>query len=157
ITLINEDSMSPVSDENINFYDYTNGNLPIGSDMTDSSGTAWINYLIGPNNKSGPTLVYAQFGSFMNYSYYIVNESIWINVNSYSNPLEVDMSGADTNPNKLAFNIQCNLTDSFGNPIGYSELDLKMNRSLLDYTGYLTPGNPVSIHQDQACLILIEV
>ena len=145
VTLINEETMTPASGENIMFYDYTNGNALIGSDITDVNGNASISYYIGPSNRSGPTLVYAQFNSYSNYSYYIVNESIWINVSSYSNPLEVDMSGDDTGPpDKTIFNILCNLTDSYGNPITYSELDLIMNRSLLDYTAYLTPGGPES-------------
>ncbi|KKM71453.1 hypothetical protein LCGC14_1430460 [marine sediment metagenome] len=142
ITLINEGTMNPVSGENVYFYDYTNGNSPIGSDMTDINGNASISYYIGPNNKSGPTLVYAQFNSYSNYSYYIVNESISVNINNYSSPLQVDVSGSQ----ELNFNIICNLTDSNGNPIGYSDLDLKMNRSSTDFTGYLTPApaNPVS-------------
>ncbi|KKM23032.1 hypothetical protein LCGC14_1619320, partial [marine sediment metagenome] len=86
-------------------------------------------------NKSGPTLVYAKFGGDFNYSYYIVNESIWINVFSYTDPLKIDLAAP------TLFNIQCDLTDSFGNSIIYSQLDLRMNSSS-DYTGQLTPSNP---------------
>ncbi|HEC38718.1 MAG TPA: transglutaminase domain-containing protein, partial [bacterium] len=114
VTLIDESDMSLASGEIIEFYDYTNGDVIIGTDITDSFGSASILYDIGNTNKSGPTLVYAKFGADINYSYYIVNESIWINVISFSDPLEYDLAAP------FPFNIQCDLIDSFANPIYYS-------------------------------------
>ena len=135
VILIDESTMTPTPGETIEFYDYTNGDVIIGADITDFFGIASILYDIGNTNKSGPTLVYAKYGSDFNYSYYIVNESIEISVISYTNPLEYDLGAP------IPFNIQCDLIDSFANPIYYSRLDLRMN-STLDYTGSLTPPNP---------------
>jgi len=135
VILIDESTMSPTPGEIIEFYDYTNGDVIIGADITDAFGIASILYDIGNTNKSGPTLVYAKYGGDFNYSYYIVNESIEINVISYTNPLEYDLATS------IPFNIQCELIDSFANSIYYSQLDLRMN-STLDYTGFITPPNP---------------
>ena len=136
VILIDEDTMSPDPGENIEFYDYTNGNVIIGTDITNPQGIASFIYDIGDTNKSGPTLVYAKYGGDFNYSYYIVNETIEINVLSYTDPLEYDLA------TQFPFNIQCELRDSFLNPIFYSQLDLRMNWSIFDYTGFLTPPNP---------------
>jgi hypothetical protein len=131
---------TPISGTVVDFYDYTNGDVLVGSDISDSNGSASFIYTIGDiNNKSGPTLVYAQAGGIKNYSYYIVNESIAIDVQSYSNPLEIDLAGVGP----TQFNIICSLVDSYDNPIDYSQLDLRMNQSIFDYTGYITPTNPV--------------
>ncbi|UCD01059.1 MAG: hypothetical protein JSV23_09260 [Promethearchaeota archaeon] len=136
VILIDEETMSPAPGEIVEFYDYTNGNIFIGSDSTNPFGEASILYNIMNSHKSGPTLVYAKFGKDNNYSYYIVNETIEISVISYSDPLEYDLA------TQIPFNIQCDLIDSFGNPIYYSQLDLRMNWSTFDYTGFLTPSNP---------------
>jgi len=125
------------SNTNVNFYDYTNGDILIGSSITGSKGEASIIYTIGNTNKSGPTLVYAKVGKVMNYSYYIVNESIGININSYTTPLLIDLASP------FDFNIQCNLTDNKNNPIYFSQINLRMNSSG-DYTSYLTPPTPIS-------------
>ncbi|MFX1312245.1 MAG: hypothetical protein ACFFHD_06495, partial [Promethearchaeota archaeon] len=140
VTLIEQETMVPAPGVIIEFYDYTNGDILIDTDVTDSFGNASILYNIGSGNKAGPSLVYARVGNIINYSYYIVNQSIWINIISYSNPLEIDLAG--NGPTQ--FNIQCSLFDINGNPIIDSKLNLRMNRSLTDYTNYLTPGNPIS-------------
>ncbi|MFX0080203.1 MAG: transglutaminase domain-containing protein [Candidatus Hodarchaeota archaeon] len=135
VILIDESTMFPTPGEIVEFYDYTNGDVIIGADITDAFGRASILYNIGNTNKSGPTLVYARYGGDFNYSYYIVNESIGVNLISYTSPLEYDLA------NPIPFNIQCELIDLFANPIYYSQLDLRMN-STIDYTGFLTPSNP---------------
>ncbi|MHA2128650.1 MAG: transglutaminase-like domain-containing protein, partial [Promethearchaeota archaeon] len=140
VTLIDTVTKLPVSGEVVEFYDYSNGNVLIGTDVTNSFGNASFLYNIGPTNKSGPTLVYAKVGINKNYSYYIVNEPIWINIISFSDPLEVDLAGVGPSQ----FNIQCNLIDAFANPISFSPLILRMNRSFTDYTGFLIPGIPVT-------------
>ncbi|MFX0036621.1 MAG: transglutaminase domain-containing protein [Candidatus Hermodarchaeota archaeon] len=137
VVLIDEDTMSPVPSEIVQFYDYTNGNIFIGSDTTNSFGACSVLYNIINAHKSGPTLVYAKYGQNRNYSYYVVNESIAINLISYTTPLEYDIA------TQTQFNIQCELIDTINNPIYYSQIDLRMNRSTTDYTGYITPSNPV--------------
>ena len=145
VIVLDDVTGTPGSGENVDFYDYTNGDVLIDSKITDSNGNAWMTYNIGNSNKSGPTLVYTQVNSFRNYSYYIVNESIGISITSYSNPPRIDISGGAPYPQ---FNIQCELIDVFSNPINYSYLDLKMNDSVGDTTSYLTTPlsvNPISL------------
>ena len=138
VTVLDEISKTPLIGENVEFYDYTNSDVLIASDITDSNGLAWTSYNIDNSHKSGPTLVYVQSSRNSNYSYYVVNESIQITSISYSSPLEIDIAGVGP----TQFNIQSILEDSFNNQIFYSDLDLRMNNSFLDYTSYLTPGNP---------------
>ena len=140
VTVLDEISKTPVAGENVEFYDFTKGDVLIASNFTDSNGLAWISYNIDNSHVSGPNLVYVKVSKNSNYSYYIVNESIQISSISFSNPLEIDIAG--TGPTQ--FNVQCNLVDFFGNQIIYSDLDLRMNNSVLDYTAYLTPVNPVN-------------
>ena len=140
VTLLDDVSKTPVSGENVEFYDYTNGNVFIGSNITDSSGNAWITYYIGPSNKSGPTLVYAQCDRYSNYSYYIVNESIGIDVISPVNPYNIDIAFFPY----PTFNVQCELIDIFDNTIDYSQIDVKMNNSVGDTTSYLTTPHDVN-------------
>ncbi len=140
VIVLDDISRNPMPGEVVEFYDYTNGDILIGSDVTNSNGVGWFSYDIVGSLKSGPTLVYAQVGRNSNYSYYIVNESIQITSISYSSPLELDIAGIGP----TQFNIQCSLIDDQGNPIFYSELDLRMNNSFLDYTDRLAPGNPVT-------------
>jgi len=141
VTVKDEGSGVPVSGENVEFYDYTNGNILIDSKTTNPNGIAWVTYNIGNSNKSGPTLVYTQVSRFRNYSYYIVNESIGINIISSLNPYIIDVAGGAPYP---TFNIQCELIDAFGNPIDYSQIDLKMNNSVGDTTSYLTTPHSVN-------------
>ncbi len=139
VTVLDEISKTPVAGENVEFYDFTKGDVLIASNFTDSNGLAWISYNIENSHVSGPNLVYVKVSKNNNYSYFIVNESIGINLISYTIPLEVDLAGVGP----TQFNIQSSLIDTQGNPIIYAELDLRMNNSFLDYTGYLIPGNPV--------------
>ncbi len=119
----------------VDFYDYTNGDLFIGSAITDSKGNASILYTTGMTNKTGPTLVYAQVGNVRNYSYYVLNEPIHVNLISGPTPLTINIQTGGSDP----FNIQGTITDEVGNPIGYAEVRLKLFRSGFDYSGYLNP------------------
>ena len=138
VTLLNELDMTPASGETIYFYDYTNGNINIGSDVTDSNGNASIQYDILINYKSGPTLLYANFENKYNYSYYVLNESIVFNLISGPSPPEINRTGIFG----TTFNIVCQLSDTFNNPIYYSEIALRMSRLGTDYSQYLNPQYP---------------
>ncbi|MFX1395131.1 MAG: hypothetical protein ACFFAH_16405, partial [Promethearchaeota archaeon] len=139
VIVLDEEDNSPAPDVLVQFYDYTNGDELIGTDISGFNGNASIIYTIGTTNKSGPTLVYVRVGSARNYSYYIVNESIAIDVQSFSNPLEIDLAGVGP----TQFNVQCRLVDSYNNPVYYSQIDLRMNESIFDYSAYITPSNPI--------------
>ena len=128
----------------VDFYNYSNGNMLIGSDISDAFGSASIVFTVGNNRKAGPNLVYSRIGNVRNYSYYIINDSIGINLQSYSNPLQIDINGTGS----TTFNVQCVLIDNKNNPIPYSQIEINMNRSSIDYSNYITPSiyvNPTSL------------
>ncbi|KKK41158.1 hypothetical protein LCGC14_0594470 [marine sediment metagenome] len=139
VTLIDESDMSLAPGEIVEFYDYTNGDDLIGTDITDFFGSASILYDVGNTNKSGPTLVYAKFGGDFNYSYYIVNESIVFNPIFGPSPSEINRTGVGTQ-----FDILCRLIDTQGNPINFSQMSLQMYRvsPFIDSSNDLNPSNP---------------
>jgi len=141
VIVLDEEDNSPAPDVLVEFYDYTNGDVLIGTDISDFNGYASILYTIGNTHKSGPTLVYTRVGSTRNYSYYIVNESIKINIISGPNPRQIDLYQTTSD----SFNINGNVTDNEGNSVGYTEIKLRLfNKDGIDYTDYLIPyeSNP---------------
>ncbi|MHA1782030.1 MAG: transglutaminase domain-containing protein, partial [Promethearchaeota archaeon] len=125
---------TPLEGETVEFYDYTNGNVLIGTNTTNSQGIATIHYSLGPSNKSGPTLVYVKVRNVENYSYFVLNESISLIDIVGPNPFEINRIGTGS-----IFNITCNLQDDQENPIYYGYLTLKMFRFGSDYSNYLNP------------------
>ncbi|TFG02149.1 MAG: transglutaminase domain-containing protein [Promethearchaeota archaeon] len=135
--VLDADDGIPLSDILVEFYDYTNGHILIGSDVSNNNGKASILYTVGDTNKSGPCLVYAKVSNVLNYSYYIVNESI--NFDSILGPISATV---DIKASVPQFNVSCQLIDDFNNPINYTEIYLRMFRGGFEYTNYLTPVNP---------------
>jgi hypothetical protein len=138
ISLIQDIDGSPISGENVNFYDYTNGNIWIGSDVTDSNGNANILYNLDSNIKSGPNLLYVNAMSKANYSYFILNETILFDFFSGPEPREVNRTG----DYGTTFNLDFQLIDNFNNPIYYSQIHLNMHKLGFDYSYYLDPNYP---------------
>ncbi|MFX0188421.1 MAG: transglutaminase-like domain-containing protein [Candidatus Hodarchaeota archaeon] len=138
VIVIDAEYKTPASGLLVQFYDYTNGDVLIGTDVSGFDGNASIIYTIGNTNKSGPTLIYARVGSVRNYSYYIVNESIYFDVISGPDPRVVDISAFPAEQ----FNIKCRLADFFDNSINNTVIALRMYRGGFDYTNFLTPTNP---------------
>ncbi|MFX1499634.1 MAG: transglutaminase domain-containing protein [Promethearchaeota archaeon] len=128
----------PYPNREVFFYDYSRGNVLLGSAMTDSNGYASINYFIGNYCKAGPNLLYARLGVQENYSYFILNEVPIINIISGPSPQVINRSGAGT----TEFNIVGEIYDSANNslPISYSEITLIMRKGGLDYSSYLDPS-----------------
>ncbi|MHA1489403.1 MAG: transglutaminase domain-containing protein [Promethearchaeota archaeon] len=126
----------PVKDITVQFYDYTNGDVLIGSDITNSEGNASIIYNLGSSNKTGPTLLYVKAGNKRNYTYYILNETIEFNYISGPDPPEINRTGSGS-----IFNILTFLEDSQTNPINFTQITLKMFKDSIDYSGYLDPSN----------------
>ncbi len=120
------------------FYDFTNGDVIIGTDFTDIDGNASILYGVGPSNKSGPTLIYAQVGNKKSYSYYVFNESIIFELDSGPNPREINVD--NTNPD--TFDIDFRLVDNSGDPVNFSHVNLEMWRGIIDRSNYLDPSYP---------------
>jgi len=140
VVVFDEETGSPLLNGQVEFYDHTNGNKLIGTDITDNNGFASIPYIIGSNNKAGPSLVYAKIGNVENFSYFIVNEPINITYISGPEPRQVNIAPGLSSP----FNIKCRLIDSFNNWINDTRISLRMFRSGVDYTDYLSPSNPES-------------
>ncbi|MFX1503956.1 MAG: hypothetical protein ACFFDH_23540, partial [Promethearchaeota archaeon] len=130
-------TLGPISNKIVNFYDYSRGNILIGSDISDSNGYASINYLVGENSSAGPNLLYAQIGLQENYSYYILNEEPTINIISGPTPRIINRTGGGA----MEFNIVGEIYDSTNNslPIRFSEISLILMRSGVDYSSYLIP------------------
>jgi len=137
VVVFDPETSSVVPNQIVNFYDYTNGDVPIGSNITDSNGIAWLNFTPDTTIKAGPNLLYARSGGGSNYSYYILNESIYVNLISGPSPTTINIqSGIGS----TQFNIQGNITDEVNNPISYAEINLRLLRGGLDYSGFLIPS-----------------
>ncbi len=128
---------SVVSGEEVKFYDFTNGDVMIGSAFTDIEGNASILYNVGISNKSGPTLVYAKIGKDESYSYYVFNESI--NFDFISGPIPREINSDSTPPNTFGINFR--LVDNSGNPINFSRVNLEMWTGV-DLSNLLVPSYP---------------
>ena len=139
VNVRNAEDGTPVSGVLVEFYDFSNGDNPIGFDVSSSSGNASILHTIGNTHKSGPTLVYVKVGNVKNYSYFIVDEPVYFDIISGPNPLEI---WTDSPP--FQFNVQCNLVDEFDNSIDDTKIAIRMFRGGFEYTNFLTPSNPES-------------
>ncbi|TFG24834.1 MAG: transglutaminase domain-containing protein [Promethearchaeota archaeon] len=141
--VLDAETKNRVSGILVEFYNYLDGF--IGSVVSGVNGNATLILNIGAVHNAGPTLVYAKIGSVTNYSYYIINESISIKINSYLPiPFQLDIAAAVPQ----MYNITCELLDDKNNFIGYSQIEIKMNRSSIDYSSFITPStivNPDSV------------
>jgi hypothetical protein len=79
-----------VANRNVQFYDYTM-DQSIGSNYTNENGTATYTFSIDENQTVGPHLIYATYAGALNFTYYIVNGEIQVNINSV-NPPQVNIS-----------------------------------------------------------------
>jgi len=125
----------PIADgEWIDFYDVTQDVL-IGSTQTISGYTSLI-YNTNFFTVAGPHQIYARWGSNYNYSYFIFNAPITLDLESGPNPNLVARSGG-LNRN---FNLHGYVNDSTnGSPIKYARIFVYMfDESFIDYTGYLS-------------------
>jgi hypothetical protein len=128
----------PMPNKQVYFYDYSRGDVMIGSDISDSNGIASINYLINDYCRSGPNLLYARIGLQENYSYFILNEDPTINIISGPTPRVINRTGSGV----TQFNIVGEIYDSTNTslPISFSQIALKLLRGGGDYSSYLTPS-----------------
>ena len=128
----------PMPNRQVYFYDFSRGDVMIGSDISDSNGIASINYLIGDYCRSGPNLLYARIGLQKNYSYFVLNEKPTINIISGPSPQVINRTGGgDTQ-----FNIIGEIFDSTNTslPISFSQITLKLLKGGGDYSSNLTPS-----------------
>jgi len=139
--LIRDNDGSPVSSEEIEFYNYSDSlHTQIGSATTGTNGKASISISIPSQETAGPKLVYAVNGPLKNYSYYIVNHSL-----SFANPIgpspnEINRSGSIG----IFFDVYGELIDPWNSQKSeYADVYLRMYRNLNDNTHLLSVTNPI--------------
>ena len=117
----------PVADgQVITFYDVTQ-NYPIGTSTT-SSGFAQLLYTTAIT--AGPHQIYANWGSYYNFSYFIVDEQIIVDIDSGPVPREVDRG--QTN-----FNLHGYVNDTLGFPIKYAGIFVHLYDGPTEVSSYL--------------------
>jgi hypothetical protein len=131
------ENIGPKEGKTVNFYDYSRGNIFIGSDTSNVDGYASILYPVDDYCRSGPNLLYANLGIQNNYSYFILNEVPTINIISGPNPMVINRTGSG----ETQFNVMGEIFDSTNNslPIGFSEITLTLLKGGVDYSAYLMP------------------
>lgn len=125
----------PVGDgEWVDFYDVTQ-DISIGSTQTLNGLTSLI-YYTNFFTVAGPHQVYARWGSNFNYSYFIYDAPISVNLESGPTPNTIARSG----PINRNFNLHGYVNDSTnGSPIKYAQVFVYMyDLSAIDYTSYLS-------------------
>ncbi len=139
VRVLNEDD-TPLSNQIVSFYDYSRGNVFLGSNTTNTSGITSIDYNINNLNTIGPNLVYAKLGIEENYSYFILNEEPTINI--FSGPIPTEINRTAMGATNTFFNIEGEMIDpTNNNPIRTAQLQLKLFRGGLDYSSYLIPSS----------------
>ncbi len=81
----------PVPGELVQFYDHSL-DKPIGSNTTDLNGITTYDYDVD-SNTAGPNLLYAKLGKVRNYSYFILDAPININLDMWPLNREINKSG----------------------------------------------------------------
>jgi len=125
----------PIGDgEWVDFYDITQDIL-IGSAQT-INGHASLMYYNDFFTTAGPHQIYAKWGSNYNYSYYIHNAPITLNLENGPTPNIIARTGL---PNRN-FNLHGYVNDSTnGSPIKYARIFVYMyDQFFTDYTSYLS-------------------
>jgi len=124
---------NPIGDgEWIDFYDVTQ-DVALGSAQT-MNGYTHLVYSTSAAIVAGPHLIYAQWGSNYNYSYYIYNKNITIDLTDGPEPREIVRS----DPGVRIFNIHGFVNDSNnGATIKYAQINVYMYDGLIDVSFYL--------------------
>jgi len=118
--ILTNETGDPVQGEIVEFYDYSRS-IFIGSNTTNVNGETRLDYYID-SSAAGPNLLYVKCGKLTNYSYFILNAPISINLNVW--PLNREISKGPTDRN---FYIQGYLNDTDNSkPIKYGEISFHM-------------------------------
>jgi len=133
-----------IQGEEIIFYDITEGTpgnpLEIGRSWTDFNGEAIYWYNLDFDKIAGPHLIAVEYGSIYNYSYFILNESVKINLNP---PRPVPNIINRTDEGDYMFNINGSIVDDTNNkPLKHAIIIVKLLRGFQDYTPNLQPIFP---------------
>ncbi|MHA1195543.1 MAG: transglutaminase domain-containing protein [Promethearchaeota archaeon] len=124
---------TPIADnEEIEFYDETQ-KYYIGSALTNN-GTAWILYHTNQSTIAGPHLLHVRYGSHYNYSYFILNAPIKVDIISGPLPEIINKSG----PFDRNFTLQGYILDRKNNkPIKYANINVALYDGTTDVSHYL--------------------
>ncbi len=138
----------PLSNKEVSFYDYSRGDVLIGSDLSDINGYASVNYFVGDYCVAGPNLLYARIGLQENYSYFVLNDIPTINIISGPTPRVINRTGSGA----TQFNIVGEIYDSTNNsiPISYSEITLTLLKGVVNYSSYLAPSEGYPYQTDSS-------
>lgn len=126
----------------INFYDITEdpSGPPIHTEDTDFNGEIFFYYNLDYDKIAGPHLIYAQNGSQENYSYFILDDNVRIDLNP-PRPVPNIINRIDVGD--YTFNIKGSiLDDTNNNPIKYAQVSVRLFKDLVDYSSYLQPPYP---------------
>jgi len=125
--------MTPIADgEWIEFYDVTQGDS-IGFVQT-VGGRAYLMYYTDISTAAGPHLIYARYGSDYNYSYFILDAPLEIDLTIGPSPQIVNRSGSIG----TTFNLQGSVYDSLnGAPIKFCEIYVQLWDGPTDVSHYL--------------------
>jgi len=94
LTVYLQSGATPVAGKSVTFYDLTNDDSFIGEGITNANGYANIIYnLDSISLAAGPHLIYAKYGDEYNYSYFILNESIYVELVSGPTPPTINNTG----------------------------------------------------------------
>ena len=122
----------PVQGEIVDFYDHSQ-NLYIGSNTTDVNGVTTYNYFID-NIAAGPNKLYVQLGNLRNYSYFILDAPISLNLDIW--PLNREISKRGTFNRTFIIHGFINDTEN-SLPVRFGELSLHLFDGPLDVSHYL--------------------
>jgi hypothetical protein len=131
------DTLGPLANEYVEFYDYTDGNSFINGNYTNSEGFTTIDYFIGNQAVSGPNLLYAKVDFQKNYSYYVLNDAPTIHLISGPIPRTINRTGGGL----TSFNVVGEITDTYdrSQKLGFSNIKLSLLRGGVNYSSYLIP------------------
>ncbi len=138
-------SGTPLTGEYITFYDITgdlyNDPIIINSVPTDFNGEAYYWYDLGNySTVAGPHLICAEWGTLRNHSYFIVDESVRIDLNP---PKPVPNIINRTGSGSTTFNIKGSIVDDgYNDPIKHAEITVYLIRNNIEYFMELQPLNP---------------
>lgn len=132
----------PLQGRTINFYDITEdpSGPPIHTNDTNFNGEIFFSYNLNFDKIAGPHLICVEWGNLRNYSYFVLDDNVRIDLNP---PSPVPNIINRTDEGDYTFNIKGSiLDDTNNNPIKYAQVSVRLFKDSVDYSGYLQPPYP---------------
>ncbi|MFW9867264.1 MAG: transglutaminase domain-containing protein [Candidatus Thorarchaeota archaeon] len=146
----------PITDgEWVYFYDVTQDNLFIGAAQTSGgTGIAQVFYSTNWNTTAGPHLIFAMWNNKFNFSYYILDAPISVNLDTCPAPREIFRSGLVGRD----FVIHGYLNDSSnGNHIRNGQIEVRLYDGMVDVSFYLNEPRFTELGQSGEISLLYSV